>query len=79
MHIWSNYLSWYIWIFTFLNNIIFTFQINQGYFTCGGTLIAKDWVLSAGHCFFGATNPDEWTIVLGDYKIFLKSIFMFIR
>jgi len=39
----------------------------QGYFTCGGTLIAKDWVLSAGHCFFGATNPDEWTIVLGEF------------
>ncbi|XP_046906693.1 uncharacterized protein si:dkey-32n7.7 isoform X2 [Hypomesus transpacificus] len=35
---------------------------------CGGSLINKEWVISAAHCF-DSSNPRGWTVVLGQQNL----------
>ncbi|KAI1884808.1 hypothetical protein AGOR_G00230320 [Albula goreensis] len=37
----------------------------DGTHVCGGTLVTKEFVMSAGQCFSGDSQPGNWTVFLG--------------
>ncbi len=38
----------------------------EGDFFCGGSIIARKWILTAAHCFENSRNSSDWRVKAGD-------------
>jgi secreted trypsin-like serine protease len=43
--------------------------LGQYYQFCGGTLINENFVLTAGHCFYGETNTKNFKVIIGAHNL----------
>ena len=64
---WASYLKWRGKYTCSGKYFLESYEIFSGEYTCGGTLLTDQWILSAGHCFYGREEAGDWEIVLGEH------------